>query len=308
MGEPTASPLTGKAVVVTGAADGIGRAVALAVANAGAHVVVNDVDSHGLASLARTLSQSGTHCCAVEGRVEDYARAKELIASCVEEYGRIDGLVNNAGAFEIGAPGEISEAMWRRLVDTNILGTAFCGTHAIEQMTKQGFGAIVNVTSGAHLGTPLLSAYGATKGAVASLTYGWAVDLAGTAVRVNALSPMAQTKMSDTVASYFASHRELRPWPPATVPPENNASVVVFLLSDASIGINGQVVRIDGDRLSLMSHPAILEPVLRSPVWNVETIVAAFDEALRHASVPVGLTTTEGRFEHYAPDYLPEKD
>jgi NAD(P)-dependent dehydrogenase (short-subunit alcohol dehydrogenase family) len=303
-----AAPLFGKAIVVTGAARGIGRAVAMAVVEAGADVVVNDQDGDALQKTVTTLSSMGANITAHVGSVSDYESARELITTCVETFGAIDGLVNNAGAFAIGSTTEIDEATWRRLIETNVLGTAFCGTHAIAHMKKKGSGAIVNVTSGAHLGTPLLSAYGASKGAVASLTYGWALELAPVGIRVNALSPMAKSQMSDDVAHYFRNHSELTPWPEASVAPSNNAPVVVYLLSNDAAPLTGQVVRIDGERLSLMAHPSVLEPILFNSSWTYQEVKDAFDVQLKELRVPLGLSATKGPFYEVVADYLPAKD
>jgi NAD(P)-dependent dehydrogenase (short-subunit alcohol dehydrogenase family) len=122
--------------------------------------------------------------------VASWTEAAELIDSCVSEFGRIDGLVNNAALMWVGRPDQLTEADLRRTIEVNVLGTTFCGLHALGHMTAQGSGAIVNVTSGAHAGIPLQCAYSASKGAVASLTYAWAADVAGQGVRVNAISPM----------------------------------------------------------------------------------------------------------------------
>src|SRR5207253_11354170 len=124
----------------------------------------------------------------------------------------------------------------------------FCGTHAIRRMLAQGGGTIINVSSGAHLGMRHMAAYGATKGGVASLTYTWALDLAPHGIRVNAISPIADTRMADALGP-----RARRPgWPP-----EHTAPLVSFLLSDPSRGISGQVIRLNGRQLGLIAHPAV---------------------------------------------------
>jgi hypothetical protein len=146
-------------------------------------------------------------------------------------------------------------------------------------MLRQGDGSIVNIPSGAQAGHPTLSSYGATKGAVASFTYGWALELRDRGVRVNAVSPMAATPMTN-----YASHL-----PPAEV----NSPPVLYLLSDASRAITGQVVRVIGKKLSLMCHPANIAPVLERDAWTLDAVAEAFEQTLAAKLAPVGVATYE---------------
>lgn len=279
--------LTGRAVVITGAGRGIGRACALLAAAEGASVVVNDIDQDVAESTAEEIGKAGGRAVAVPGDVSDWAAAEAVIASCTEEYGAIDGLVNNAGRYALAESDHVDEAHVRSLVETNVIGVIACGTHALSAMVAQGRGAIVNVVSGAHFGIPHMAVYGATKGAVASLTYGWAVEFGGRGVRVNAVSPLAQTRMLDATAAWFADHggRGMRPDNPA---PAVNAPAMVYLLSDSSAALNGQIVRIEGDQLSIVAHPVVRHPVLRG-MWTVEAIDEAFAGPLSGAGVPLGM-------------------
>jgi NAD(P)-dependent dehydrogenase (short-subunit alcohol dehydrogenase family) len=285
----TPVPLAGKAIVVTGAGRGIGAAYARAAAVAGAAVVVNDVDAECAERVTAEVRAAGGDAVASGADITEWASAESLIGSCEEAFGAIDGLVNNAGLFRMARVDEQQEDDLRRLVEVNVLGTAFCGVHAARRMLARGRGSIVNVTSGAQAGIAAMGAYGATKGAVASLTYGWAVDLAGTGVRVNAVSPMARSRMVDTTARYLQS-KQLPMYPGELPPPEANAPVVVYLLSDAAAGVHGQIVRIEGRQLSLMAHPAVLVPVLEADEWTVDRVADAFDRDLGQRQCPVGLT------------------
>lgn len=280
--------LQGKAIVVTGAGSGIGEAYAKHIAAAGGRVIVNDIDVAMADRVASAIRSTGAQAEAVAADVSDWCEAGRLIDACEQTFGRIDGLVNNAGVFHMALPEEQDETALRRLLEVNVLGTAFCGTHAIRRMLAHGSGAIVNVTSGAQTGITRLSAYGASKGAVASLTYGWAVDLADKGIRVNAISPMGKSGMSARVQAYFAT-RDEPAWPELAIPAENNAPVVVYLLSDAAAQVNGQVVRIDGTQLSLMSHPAVMAPVHECEAWSVEGVRAVFDTSLAKQQAPLGV-------------------
>jgi NAD(P)-dependent dehydrogenase (short-subunit alcohol dehydrogenase family) len=183
---------------------------------------------------------------------------------------------------------ELEESHVLDLVTTNVVGVAACGTFAMRRMVQQGFGSIVNVVSGAHFGIPHMSVYGATKGAVASFTYGWSLDLEGTGVRVNAVSPLARTRMSTSTAEFY-SRRGLGLIDSEGSPaPEVNAPVVIYLLSDAAAGLTGQIVRIERNQLAIVAHPAVREPVLTGD-WTVANVDRAFAETLEEYAVPVGM-------------------
>jgi NAD(P)-dependent dehydrogenase (short-subunit alcohol dehydrogenase family) len=296
--------LDGKAVVVTGAGRGMGAAYARSAAEAGAAVVVNDVDGGEARAVAAGITAKGGRAVADTSDVASWAEAAEVIDGCVSTFGRIDGLVNNAALMWVGRPDQLTEADLRRTIEVNVLGTAFCGLRALGHMTAQGSGAIVNVTSGAHAGIPLQCAYSASKGAVASLTYAWAADVAGQGVRVNAISPMGATRMTAAMRHYSLEQGQ-EPWPEITIPPENNAPAVVFLLSDAAAGVNGQVIRVEGEHLSLMTHPSVLYPAVRRDHWTEDEVGRAFEEDLRHRLLPLGVIALEATVRSRGTSYLP---
>ena len=195
-----------KAVVVTGAGRGIGRAYAHLAAHEGAAVVVNDIDAEVAEEVTEEIRSAGGRVATVAADVSDWAGAASIIDRCVDEFGAIHGLVNNAGLFAMADGWELTQSHVLELVRANIVGVAACGTFAMRRMVDQGFGSIVNIVSGAHFGIPHMSVYGATKGAVASFTYGWALDLEGTGVRVNAVSPLGRTRMGAATAEFYRSH------------------------------------------------------------------------------------------------------
>jgi hypothetical protein len=122
---------------------------------------------------------------------------------------------------------------------------------------------------------------------VASATYAWAEELRGSGVRVNAVSPQARTRMSDITADFLSSHG--LPLYPGTQPePEANAPAVVYLLSDAASGVTGQIVRIEGRQLALMTHPCVLLPFPTREEWTAETVAEAFAADLAARQQPVG--------------------
>ena len=270
--------LDGKAVIVTGAGRGLGRAFALDAGAQGASVVVNDIDADAAEKVAAEIAESGGQAVASVGSVADWERAAELVATCLEEYGAVDGLVNNAGVLNLAPPWAETEESIRRVVEVNLLGALFVGTHAVRAMMDQGSGSIVNITSSAQLGLGAMGTYGATKGALASLTYSWSVDLGGYFVRVNAYAPVARTAMA-----------EMSPVLPPDMPaPADNAAIVTYLLSDLSDGITGLVIQRRGNRLVVLAHPRLTEHGADANDWTVETIVDRFEPVLRQHQEPVG--------------------
>jgi NAD(P)-dependent dehydrogenase (short-subunit alcohol dehydrogenase family) len=279
--------LDNKAVVVTGAGRGLGAAYARLAAAHGAALVVNDVDAGLAGTVAAEITANGGRAVADGSNIASWDGAGAVVQRCIEEYGAIDGLVNNAAIFRLAGPAEQDPAEFRAVIEVNLLGSAYCGLHAIREMLERDTGSIVNVTSGAQAGSPAMGAYGASKGGVAALTYAWAADLADTGIRVNALSPNAHTRMAEEFERYLGSRALGQN---VGKPPEVNAPAVVYLLSDAAAGVTGQVVRIDGEELSLMTHPAVLEPVLHDPQWTVEKVAEAFATDLADRQQRTGLT------------------
>lgn len=278
--------LMGKAVVVTGAGRGLGAAYARLAARHGAAVVVNDIDVTYAEAVAEQIRAEGGRAVADGSDIATWSGAGAVVDRCLREFGAIDGLVNNAGIFHLAHPSEEDPEQFRKVVTVNLLGTAYCGLHAIRAMLERGRGSVVNVTSGAQTGSAAMGAYGASKGAVASLTYCWAADLAGTGVRVNAVSPNAHTRMAEAYERYLGERARGQNIGKS---PEVNAPAVVYLLSDASAALNGQVVRIDGDELAVMSHPAIVGEGVRHPEWTVERVAEAFAGELGARLQPIGL-------------------
>jgi NAD(P)-dependent dehydrogenase (short-subunit alcohol dehydrogenase family) len=272
------SVLDGKAVIVTGAGQGLGRAFALDAAAEGASVVVNDIDGEAAEKVVAEIAEAGGRAVPVVGSVADWNGAGDLVAACLKEYGAVDGLVNNAGVLNLTHPWDESEQSIRHVVEVNMLGALFVGTHAVRAMVDQGSGSIVNITSSAQLGLSTMGTYGATKGALASLTYSWSVDLAGYFIRVNAYAPVARTAMA-----------EMSPVLPPDMPdPVDNAAIVTYLLSDLSDGITGQVIQRRGNRLVVLAHPRLTDHGAEADAWTVDTVVEQFAPVLRQRQEPVG--------------------
>ncbi|WP_019812829.1 SDR family NAD(P)-dependent oxidoreductase [Saccharomonospora saliphila] len=275
--------LDGKAVVVTGAGRGLGAAFATHAAQAGASVVVNDIDADLAERTAANITAHGGTAVASGHSVADPAQARALAEQCVAEFGALDGLVNNAGLNYESLPWREDPARVRELVETNVLGVIYTGSAAAEHMVeRERGGSIVNISSGASLGQRKLGTYAASKGAVASLTYSWALDMEEVGVRVNAVCPLAHTRM------VWKSERSLRNCPPERTP-SRVAPLVVFLLADDSRGITGQMLRCNGSELHIVGQPWFKEPIVRRPAWDTDGVRRVFDEVFSAHLEPYGM-------------------
>jgi NAD(P)-dependent dehydrogenase (short-subunit alcohol dehydrogenase family) len=283
--------LENKAVAVTGAGQGIGEASALLAASLGASVLVNDIDAAAAARVAVAINERGGRAYAHAADISQWSSGQALVDACLERFGRLDGLVNNAGLFKIASLMESTAMDFTETLAVNLIGAASCAQAAAAHMLERKSGAIVNVVSGAQCGMIGLGAYGASKGALASLTYSWALELVNTGVRMNAVSPMANTQMAHKTRAYLSA---LAIPLPDTVPPASaNAPVICYLLSDASAAIHGQVVRIDGGVLALMTHPAIIAPVLQRDIWTADAVAEAFATDLAERQQRLGVVQIE---------------
>lgn len=265
------SELAGRAVVVTGAGRGLGRAFAQAIVAAGGSVVVNDVDRDVAERAAEEISGAAGEAIPHVGSVAEWDGAEALIASCVDAFGRIDGLVNNAGVFYTRSPLEEREDDLRGIVEANVLGPMFAGVHAMRAMSRTGGGSIVNIGSEAMLGYATMGAYATTKGAVASLTIAWSHHLDETGVRVNAVTPNAQTRMSP-----LGPDGSPLPRPPAS----SVAPVVVYLLSDAAASLNGRMLKFNGTTLAPISPAALSGESVSRRSWTAADVAAACEGPL----------------------------
>lgn len=190
--------LAGKRVVITGSSMGIGRAVASKLALEGANVVINSRGEQSLEETATEINRYQGNVITSCGSVADYEYAGELINTCVEEFGGIDGLINCAGIAEpVGTSIlNINPQDWQNLIDVHLNGTFNTCRHAAPIMAKQGHGSIINTGSHAFLGMYGGTGYAAGKGATYSLTLAMAMDLKEQGVRVNAVCPGAKTRLS----------------------------------------------------------------------------------------------------------------
>ncbi|KQQ86819.1 SDR family oxidoreductase [Massilia sp. Leaf139] len=242
----------GKVVLVTGAASGIGRAVALAFGRAGAAVVVADVAVDGGHSTAAMIVENGGKALFVPVNVTRAAEVATMVDKTVHHYGRLDCAVNSAGLFEEGARlAECEEAAYDRIMDVNVKGVWLSMKYQLRQMGKQGSGAIVNLSSAfGTVGAPGQSVYAASKHALAGLTKSAALEHAKEGIRINALcagavrTPMlarAFTREPSLEKKLRAAHPMGRFAEPAEI-----ANAVLWLCSDQSSFVTGHELSVDG--------------------------------------------------------------
>lgn len=242
--------LNDQVAIVTGGNKGIGRTIALCLAQAGAHVVVTGRTKQELEEVCSEIRQLGNRALGVEMDVRNETDVGKMVAEALEVFGRIDVLVNNAGISQVLPAEDHTEEVWDAILDTNLKGVFLCSQAVGRQMIKQKRGSIVNMSSQAGtVGLLNHAAYCASKGGVNSLTRVLALDWAPHNVRVNAVAPtVIRTPMTDKVFADQKVRAELT----AKIPlgrfgePEDVAGAVIFLASEASSMITGHVLLVDG--------------------------------------------------------------
>src|SRR3954451_4264707 len=242
----------GKVAFVTGAANGIGRAAALAFAREGASVVVADVSEHGNQETARMIEEAGGHALAVKCDVSRDSEVTAALQKTVETFGRLDFAFNNAGIEQpITAAADLTEEGWDRIVDINLRSVFLCMRHEIPLMLTQGAGAIVNTSSGAGVkGFAGQAAYCAAKFGIVGLTKAAALDYAKSNIRVNAVCPgIIETPMMDRFSGGTPEGRDrvIAQEPVGRMgKPEEIAASVVWLCSDPAAFVVGHAMVVDG--------------------------------------------------------------
>ena len=240
--------LSGKSAVVTGAARGLGAAVADLFAREGACVTVGDVDAAGAEETARRIVLAGGRAVASAGDISSSEDAERLINSAVECFGGVDVLVNNAGVASAGAVTEVDEQEWDRVMSVNIKGVYLCSRAAVGHMERGGGGSIVCISSASGvIGQTGQVAYNVSKHGVIGLVRCMALDHAAAGIRVNAVCPgVMNTPMLDALSP------EQLDWLRAVHPlgrlaePSEVANLVLHLASEESSFTTGSVVLIDG--------------------------------------------------------------
>jgi NAD(P)-dependent dehydrogenase (short-subunit alcohol dehydrogenase family) len=244
--------LTGRCALVTGAGRGIGRAVALGLAEGGADLVLAARTRSELESLAQEIEKLGRKAlvCEVDITVRDQVDA--MIRAAIDSYGSIDILVNNVGIAIPQRAEEVTEAAWDRVVDTNLKGTFFVSQAVGRTMIARRKGVIINMVSElAFVALPEYSCYSATKAGIVMLTKALALEWAPYGIRVNAMAPAAvETEANEVLATEEGRCQALNRLPIGrcgTV--EDMVGAVVYLASDAASYVLGTTLMVDGGRV-----------------------------------------------------------
>ena len=245
--------LAGQVALITGSGRGIGKATALALANEGANIVVNDIDEKLAKQTAEEIMKVGKRAIALKADVSKSDEVAGLVENSIREFGKIDILVNNAGVYPRAKLVEMSEKDLDNAINVNLKAVFLCTKAVLPHMIKQRSGKIICIASNfGILSAPGASAYAAAKAGVISFVKSIAKEVGQYGIRVNGISP--GITWTDMIAQYFTMDRLQREIAPQ-IPlgrigrPEDVAKVVVFLASDDADYITGQILGVDGGQI-----------------------------------------------------------
>jgi NAD(P)-dependent dehydrogenase (short-subunit alcohol dehydrogenase family) len=280
--------LDGRVAIVTGAGGGIGREHARLLAAEGASVLVNDTGRRTGADAAAVVAEitaEGGRAVADTGSAT-WDGAASIVGHALDEFGRLDIVVNNATAARNGDLWRLTEAEWDLAIDVNLKGYFAMIREATPHLAGQGSGVIVNTSSGSGFGHPSAVAYSAAKEGVVGLTRTVARELGRFGVRCNAIRPLAigkstseyataTSKWADVMAITMAPRDTEAPYEQATPeshPPAKIAPMVVWLCTDAASGVNGRTFHVRGDTYALLSEPGPERVIVREGGWTLDAL------------------------------------
>lgn len=291
--------LDGKAVVVTGAGNGIGRDLALALAGQGAAVVVNDIgaslageggDAAPAEQVVAEIRAAGGRAVASFASVADYDGARSIVQAAIDAFGRVDGVVNNAGILRDGFFHKMSQADWDSVLKVHLYGGFNVSRAAIGHFRDQKSGAFVHMTSASGLIGNLAQAnYSAAKLGLVALSKSIALDARAYGVRSNCVSPFAWSRMISAIKVDSEAQRarveRLQQMTPAKIAP-----LVGYLLSDAARDVTGQIFSVRNNEIFVFSQPRPLRSVHAGDGWTTETVASRAMPALRASFTPLDVS------------------
>jgi NAD(P)-dependent dehydrogenase (short-subunit alcohol dehydrogenase family) len=284
------SRLDGRVVIVTGAGRGIGRSVALLLAAQGASVIVNDLgaaldgsgsDEAPAQQVVMEIGEAGGKAVANLADVSDHAAAEALIAAAIEQFGRLDVLVNVAGILRDRMVFTMSEQEWDDVIRVHLRGTfnttKFAAAHWRSLRDESAQNRIINFTSvsGLH-GAPGQPNYAAAKMGIVGLTYSCANALGRYGVTANVISPGAATRMTESVPT---ERRRAVTASDAERSPDNIAPIVAYLASEQSGWINGQIVSARGYEVALYNTPQPIITIAGTQPWDVDALASQVERS-----------------------------
>ena len=278
--------LDGKAIAVTGAGRGIGRAVALACAAEGARVVVADIGvslsgedptSEVADAVVAEITDAGVEAVAVADTVTTMEGGERIVATAADRWGSIDGVVCVAGILRERMLFNMTEDDFDPVVETHLKGTFTVFRAAAARMRQQRGGTLIGFTSGAFQGSVAQANYSAAKGGVVSLVRSAAAGMRKYGVTANAVAPVARTRMSANVPMDLAEMGE----------PEDVAPLVVYLLSDKARHVTGQVYTAVGGKIAVWNQPREVRAMFTQGRWTPEEIEARLDTVVGQERMPL---------------------
>ncbi len=285
-----------KVVVVTGAGGGIGRDIALAMAAEGAMVVVNDIgtsttgegqDAGPAQRVVEEIKAAGGQAVANTDSVSEAAGAGSIVACAVDTFGRIDGIVNNAGILRDRFFHKMNLDEWDAVIKVHLYGSFHMSRAAATHFKEQESGALVHMTSTSGLIGNLGQAnYSAAKLGLAALSKSIALDMEKFNVRSNCIAPFAWSRMIGSIPT-DTPEQQARVAKIQRMTPNKIAPLAVYLLSDTAKDVNAQVFAVRNNEIFLMSQPRPLRSVHRSEGWTPEFIAEHGMPALKASFVPM---------------------
>ncbi|MBY0690337.1 SDR family oxidoreductase [Microbacterium marinilacus] len=281
--------LDGRVAIVTGAGRSLGRSYALALADAGAAVVVNDVDAESAERVVAEIAERGGRAAAAPGAVGPADTADALVAAALERFGRLDVLVANAGVLRDRVLWKMGDDDFDLVVETHLRGTFTTVRAAARAMRAQGEGGrlILIGSPAGQFGSFGQTNYAAVKAGIVAMTRTWSLELARDRITANAVIPTALSPMTATIPAYAEVWERFQAGEPvphefrhdhALGGPEDVSPLVVWLASAASDEVTGQAIGIGGDRLTLYSHPDVLDTDYADGGWTAAAIDASWRE------------------------------
>ncbi len=282
-----ADRLRDRAAVITGSGQGIGRAIAIAMAKEGAKVVTNNrwpgTAGGDAGTTAREIIDFGGQAIPFFGDISAFNIAEKLVQAAVENFGRLDILVNNAGAVAPGAVWDMSEEDWDKVVDSHLKGSFNCTRHASALMIRQKWGRILNATSVFRQGVQGFCSYSAAKAGIVGLTRAVAMEVAEYGITCNAYSPIAATRLN---LSPGAAARRKKMYEEGLMDrkmydelasassPEIIAPLLIYLCTDEAASVNGQVFHIAGGDIALCSKEVEQNAIHKETgLWTVDELI-----------------------------------